>query len=684
MHNVVVSISVADANKLEHMWNELYQQAKPNFFLSWSWIGVWFAKIKCKTYLCTASIDGKIVGLALLTEKTSYKHAIIPVKKLFLHKTGDSQEDQAWIEYNDFLLCEKHQNVVRLRMLDTICEKMQWDEFVVGASTQDTLAAFRLKDLKRNDTWVNQSYRTDLASIRDRGLTYLETLSKNTRYQINRSLRSYKKIGELNVEFADTAEQARAWFDDAGPLHIERWQETNVGSGYSNAFFVEFHHDIIKKSFAEGRIHLIKISAGDSVICYLYNFIDDKEVKFYLAATNFNHDDKTLKPGLVAHYLVIQEYLNKGFDIYDFMAGDSQYKRSLSSSSSQVALASFKRNSLYTQLETKLRGLKQNLSYSQNYESGCADVDFFLCGGQESHRGSSRMYGSAKILQCSIKNNELIVTNTLDYQTDVRQIHPNTNIMFKAGSIDKGALYVVTETEVLTVCNRTLAILDTVTHPSFNDLHHVITHKGTLYIANTGLDCVSIYNSKTHSLEHQPAIISAEHCRVEPDIDYRLIASTKPHFVHPNHLFVVDDEVWVTRCDTMDAVSINDHTRRIFIGEHLVHDGVVFKNRIYFTCVDGNIKVFDVATLAKVHDTNLNEFIPNINGWCRGIMPVSSNLVVVGLSKYRQSKRRAFSTQKSYARLVMIDIYKQQVIWDFDISRIGMDAIFSILPGKSI
>lgn len=40
-----------------------------------------------------------------------------------------------------------------------------------------------------------------------------------------------------------------------------------------------------------------------------------------------------MKPGLLAHALAIQYYAENGRAEYDFLAGDSQYKRSLTSQS---------------------------------------------------------------------------------------------------------------------------------------------------------------------------------------------------------------------------------------------------------------------------------------------------------------------------------------------------------------
>ena len=161
-----------------------------------------------------------------------------------------------------------------------------------------------------------------------------------------------------------------------------------------------------------------------------------------------------------------------------------------------------------------------------------------------------------------------------------------------------------------------------------------------------------------------------------PD-DLRTIASTKPHLAHPNYCFVLDDEVWVTRCDFMDAVCVNNPNKRIFIGDGLVHDGVVKGKYIYFTTVNGRIKVFDKKTLQLCTDIDLAIVAPHWKGWFRGIVPITSGLVLIAMSKPRPSKRRILSTQQS--ALLLVDIFSNAVLQDWDLGDLGLDAVFSVL-----
>jgi outer membrane protein assembly factor BamB len=215
--------------------------------------------------------------------------------------------------------------------------------------------------------------------------------------------------------------------------------------------------------------------------------------------------------------------------------------------------------------------------------------------------------------------------------------------------------------------------------PCFNDLHHVVTHENKDYIVNTGLDSVVEVVDKVDTKQFSTLQFS-QTSKYQPNIDYRQIATTKPHLTHPNFGFVLNNKLWATRCDTMDAICLEDDSLRIDIGHNLVHDGVLYKGSIYFTNVDGQVQVFDADTRKLKLTSNLNHFIPNINGWCRGVLPISTNLVVVGFSKNRSSKKLKVANG-SYGKIILIDILKHRKIWEVNTSEMGLDAIFSILPG---
>ena len=101
-----------------------------------------------------------------------------------------------------------------------------------------------------------------------------------------------------------------------------------------------------------------------------------------------------------------------------------------------------------------------------------------------------------------------------------------------------------------------------------------------LWVTSTGLDLVVVLDKHTGALQE---VLHADgkdpwH-RFSRSVDWRQVHSTRPHDFHPNYVFWLDDEPWVTRCTPEDAVPLRNPRRAVKLsgtrGEIAVHDGVV-------------------------------------------------------------------------------------------------------------
>ena len=172
------------------------------------------------------------------------------------------------------------------------------------------------------------SARVDLAAVRASGRPYVATLGPNTRSQIRRACRLYDERGGLRLDAAQDVDEALAYFAAAGPLHQARWEARGKPGAFASPHYVDFHQRLIRAAWSSGAVDLLRVSAGDEPIGYLYNFVHRGTVYFYLSALRYEADNR-LKPGLVTHALAIQHYVDRGLATYDFMAGASRYKASL-------------------------------------------------------------------------------------------------------------------------------------------------------------------------------------------------------------------------------------------------------------------------------------------------------------------------------------------------------------------
>jgi len=340
-------------------WLDLEKRAESNVFLSWSWIGNWLEIIKGKVFLVEAVVNGKIVGLGFFVERSRKVLGLFPIKQWHLHRTGDAQQDQIWIEHNDFLLDTDMSNAVRAEMVKTICNFDSYiDEIIIGLSDSNIINS------------LNQSFKNNLFQLSSLGETlayrveakeaYLnDILSKNSRSQVVRSEKLLNQLGDLEFKVLTQSDEVYLALENISKIHIERWGNTAQGSGFTNPSFNEFHRLVINENVNEiAQVSVLTID--NKPIGYLLNYIYKEKAYFYLSAlTTFN--ENKIKVGLTLHTKAIQHYIDNDIFSYDFLGGDARYKKSLSNKQYELSLGCFQRNHFLLKLENKFKDYKAML-----------------------------------------------------------------------------------------------------------------------------------------------------------------------------------------------------------------------------------------------------------------------------------------------------------------------------------
>jgi CelD/BcsL family acetyltransferase involved in cellulose biosynthesis len=343
------------AGELQDDWQSLQARAQVTVFLSWQWIGQWLEAYTPDAQVLRVMQGQRLVGLGVLVASDERRHRIITSRSLRLHQTGQEEQDQIWIEYNGFLAEKGCEDKVALACLRHLGEQPGWDEFVIGAMDVQQARRFaQVSGLNERILWEAPCFGVDLSAIRESGTGYLDSLSKNTRYQINRSHRLYKQLGAVTLQWPNSVAEAQAMFADIGPLHLQRWGDGPGQSGFANGEFLRFHCSMIQNYWESGGVDLVVVKAGDQVITTFYNLLFDGVVYFYLGGVRTESDNR-FKPGLLGHSLCIEEYARKGFRFYDFMGGDERYKMNLGRNHHQLVQVALQRRRLKFELENIAR-----------------------------------------------------------------------------------------------------------------------------------------------------------------------------------------------------------------------------------------------------------------------------------------------------------------------------------------
>lgn len=341
--------------ELQRQWLFIQEGQSIPFFLTWKWISCWLETYSPDIIVITARYKNQTVAIGLFTCSTQVRHGFIKSHQYRLHQMGDPLLDQIWMEYNDFVCIDKY----RIAAVNACVQALQqsennWDEIILSMITKSRASNIQKVISGSHILLTNPCYSNNLDNIKSNNQQYLDTLNSNTRYQIRRSERLYQQLhGDIEYKFAQDIEEALALFHEAGKYHILRWRD----SGFKNKQFILFHENLIKQSFKNNSIDLMKVTSGDTTIAILYFHLVGRNVYFYLQGINYE-SNKKLKPGLVAHALATQYYLDKGMRKYDYMGGYSQYKCQLSNPDEDLVTLCFQKPSVIFSIENMSRNIK--------------------------------------------------------------------------------------------------------------------------------------------------------------------------------------------------------------------------------------------------------------------------------------------------------------------------------------
>ena len=368
--------ALQNLEKVEEIWRQMLTKTKGGVFLSWEWVSVWLSTLPkhSKIELIAGRLSGETVIAFFIGKKAVIRHKLFCYRTASLNSTGDDYFDEISIECNGALV----QPDLKVNIIDEICQatKEDWDELylpgISGSSLDEMEHSFKqqrdnLNIIEERDT---NSYYVDLKRIRDAGMDYLSLLSPNRRQQIRRSIREHEKQGDIRIHQAESRMEALKMLDNLAALHQKEWNRRGKPGAFSNQYFMAFHKTLIDRFFCSGMIQLVHIYNSTNTIGYLYNYVYDDHVLFYQCGFNYL-DNNHARPGLISHYFTIMMNAKLDYGRYDFLAGNSRYKKSLATDHYRMVWFRLQRKSIRAWIEQKSKkAYKQTMTLFQ-MKNGC-------------------------------------------------------------------------------------------------------------------------------------------------------------------------------------------------------------------------------------------------------------------------------------------------------------------------
>jgi CelD/BcsL family acetyltransferase involved in cellulose biosynthesis len=161
------------------------------------------------------------------------------------------------------------------------------------------------------------------------------------------------------VSEAATVREALAYFNELKKMHIVSWERRRRRHAFAAPHFERFHRALIEREFANGAIQLLRITAGDAAIGYLYNFRSNGIV--YAYQSGFDDGHRGLSPGVVSHALALAHNAERGARLYDFLAGANRLKENFASNRYRLYWQVLRRPRLDRRLRAAARQIKRTL-----------------------------------------------------------------------------------------------------------------------------------------------------------------------------------------------------------------------------------------------------------------------------------------------------------------------------------
>jgi len=348
-------------SELKECWSALEEKADNSFFNSWFWIENWLFSLpeNYRPVLLSVRQGAETVGLGFLMHRNLVRHLCFPYRAYFLHESGDESVDQLTIEHNGFLVKEgREQEVLKTIAGHFYGSLSDWDEIYFGGVKEglhSTMSeAFASPDSESLIVKEEAGYFVNLDALSEEGVDYLDRASRHARKHIRRSLKYH---GNVEVNKASSCEDALEIFKELRDFHQERWQARDLQGSFSSDFMLNFHERLIRNCYDNGYVDLLRICSESETIGCLYNFLYADRVVCYQSGINYSQPKH--HPGLLTHYVAVEHYQQQGFKLYDFLAGESRYKRELATDSYKMFWLVVQRKRLKFLIEEVLRKIKR-------------------------------------------------------------------------------------------------------------------------------------------------------------------------------------------------------------------------------------------------------------------------------------------------------------------------------------
>lgn len=306
---------------------EILDTSASRFFLCSQWVKAWLeASGDAMLNVIRVYSHSLQVGFFILGETTQRRHGL-NFKSWHLFRLGADEKDQIWIEYNNFplLLDTQEQKDSVIEAFFDFAFSMKID-FINISVLQDTELYSRILHSQRAFIWHTKTEPSPYSRL---SYAYFNNKHDKKTKTIERKI---KKVESLNPILLEEKGQEMEAVLSAMHWHIKKWKGTSTPSGFENPYFINFHSILLRggaSSYQSVRPRVFSLFLSGRRVAVLYGFQHLEWFGFYCLMFDPEINNR-VRPGLYMHNQLKKMLFKEGVRVYDFMAGEDEYKLLLS------------------------------------------------------------------------------------------------------------------------------------------------------------------------------------------------------------------------------------------------------------------------------------------------------------------------------------------------------------------
>jgi hypothetical protein len=343
------TLSRHEYHEAGRLWRAIEGQiGTPMGMASWAWTDTWLAHFGDVVghRFVVAERAGAPCAIALLT--AGARSPLRP-RALHLGTAGEPTGTSVFVEGNQLVALPDDRAAFGTLLAAEVDADGRWDRLLLdGIPPED--AATLLQRWPQARVEVEECPFTELSGDGD----VLDRLSGSRRRRIRATLRAF---GDLELEWATTAAQARAFLDELIDLHQRDWQARGERGAFASERFTAFHRAVVQRMVPSGGAAVVRVRRGQETVGCLYGLVSGSRLLFYQSGLR-SYEDNRLRAGQVSHVLFMRACQERGLTEYDFLAPPARYKVELSTGVTTLAWVEIDRQRWRTQVSAVARRLR--------------------------------------------------------------------------------------------------------------------------------------------------------------------------------------------------------------------------------------------------------------------------------------------------------------------------------------